>query len=197
MANQTRVPKAELTGISGAIVKRMCRRMIGHVPEAVGVLWNNRKVMNFSFGVGRKPKKWDACDQSLKSFAHMAVASLVGCSFCLDYGYFEANNAGLDMTKAREIPRWRISDVFSPLERDVLEYAEAMSQTPPTVTDEMSARLLEQLGGAALIELTAFIALANVYTRMNTALGIEAEGMAASCGLEPLAARPDVVASSA
>ena len=73
----------------------------------------------------------------------MAVASLVGCSFCLDLGYFQAHNEGLDVTKAREVPRWRESDVFTPLERDVLEYAEAMTQTPPTVTDELSARLLE------------------------------------------------------
>ncbi len=38
--------------------------------------------------VGRKAQKWDQCDESLKSFAHMAVASLTGCSFCLDLGYF-------------------------------------------------------------------------------------------------------------
>ncbi len=37
----------------------------------------------------------------------------------------------------------------------MLEYAEAMSQTPPAVTDELSARLLDALGPAALIELTA------------------------------------------
>ena len=50
-----------------------------------------------------------------------------------------AHNEGLDEAKAREVPRWRESDVFTPLERDVMEYAEAMSQTPPTVTDELSA----------------------------------------------------------
>ena len=49
----------------------------------------------------------------------MAVASLVGCSWCLDFNYFEAHNKDLDMDKAREIPRWRESDVFTPLERDV------------------------------------------------------------------------------
>ena len=72
----------------------------------------------------------------------MAVASLIGCSWCLDFNYFMANNQGLDVDRAREIPRWRESDVFTPLEREVLEYAEAMSQTPPTVTDEMVASLL-------------------------------------------------------
>jgi alkylhydroperoxidase family enzyme len=85
------------------------------------------------------------------------------------------------------VPRWRESDVFTPLERGVMEYAEAMSQTPPTVTDELSQRLLHQLGAPALVELTAFIALANLYTRTNTALGIESQGFSAACDLKPLA----------
>ena len=187
MAGTTRIPKAELTGIYGAMVKRMSRRMLGDVAEPVEVAWHNRKVVNFGFTLGRKSQKWDMCDEDLKSFAHMAVASLVGCSWCLDLGYFRAHNEGLDETKAREVPRWRESDVFTPLERDVLEYAEAMSQTPPTVTDEMSAGLLDQLGAAALVELTTFIALANLYTRSNVALGVASQGFAAACELQPLA----------
>jgi alkylhydroperoxidase family enzyme len=188
MAGNTRIPKAELTGIYGALVKRMSRKMLGDVAEPVEVTWHNRKVLNFSFLVGRKAQKWDQCDENLKSFAHMAVASLVGCSFCLDLGYFQAGNEGLDVAKAREVPRWRSSSVFTPLERDVMEYAEAMSQTPPTVTDEQSAALLGQLGPAALVELTAFIALANLYSRTNVALGVKSQGFSAACDLEPLAA---------
>ncbi|HVQ92079.1 MAG TPA: carboxymuconolactone decarboxylase family protein [Mycobacteriales bacterium] len=189
MASNTRIPKAELTGIYGALVKRMSRKMLGDVAEPVEVAWHNRKVLNFSFSIGRKAQKWDQCDASLKSFAHMAVASLVGCSFCLDLGYFQAHNEGLDLAKAREVPRWRESGVFTPLERDVMEYAEAMTHTPPTVTDELSARLLAVLGPAALVELTAVIALANLYTRSNTALGIESQEFSAACDLKPLAVR--------
>jgi len=195
MASNTRIPKAELTGIYGATIKRMSRKMFGGVPEPVEVAWHNRKVLNFSFGIGRKAQKWDQCDENLKSFAHMAVASLVGCSFCLDLGYFQAHNEGLDLTKAREVPRWRESDVFTPLERDVMEYAEAMSQTPPTVTDEMSALLLEALGAPALVELTAFIGLANLYTRTNTAFGIESQEFSVACDLKPLASPSSVVHS--
>ncbi|HMI88617.1 MAG TPA: carboxymuconolactone decarboxylase family protein [Polyangiaceae bacterium] len=176
-----------MTGVFGAIVKWMSRRMLGDVPEGLGVLWHNRKVRNFSLSLGRKIHQWDQCDENLKSFAHMAVASLVGCSFCLDFGYFLAHNRGLDVTKAREVPRWRESPVFTPLERDVLEYAEAMTQTPPTVTDALSARLLEALGPAALVELTTVIALANSMARSNTAFGIESQGFAATCDLKPLA----------
>src|SRR3954469_13847068 len=187
VGNHTRIPKAELTGIYGAVVKRMSRKLMGDVPEPVEVAWHNKKVLNFFFTLGRKSQKWDGCDENLKSFAHMAVASLVGCSFCLDLGYFTAHNEGLDEAKAREVPRWRESAVFAPLERDVMEYAEAMSQTPPTVTDELSATLLDTLGAGALVELTAYIPLANLYSRTNTALGIGAEGLSAVCDLKPLA----------
>ena len=187
MAGNTRIPKAELTGIYGAIVKRMSRRMFGEVPEPVGVVWHNRKVLDFSFSIGRKAGKWDECDESLKSFAHMAVSSMVGCGFCLDLGYFEANNRGLDLTKAREVPRWRESDVFTPLERDVMTYAEAMTVTPPAVTDDLSDRLLAALGPAAMVELATWVALVNFMTRSNVAMGIGSQGYSDACGLQPLA----------
>jgi alkylhydroperoxidase family enzyme len=185
--SRTRIPKAELTGVYGTIVKRMSIKMLGEVAEPVEVAWHNRKVLNFSFSVARQVKKWNKCDENLKTFAHMAVASMVGCGFCLDLGYFSAHNEGLDVTKAREVPRWRESDVFTPLERDVMEYAEAMTVTPPAVTDELPARLLAALGPAALVELTTYIALANFMTRGNVAMGIESQGFSAACALEPLA----------
>ncbi|MPZ71025.1 MAG: carboxymuconolactone decarboxylase family protein [Actinobacteria bacterium] len=192
----TRIPQAEITGAYGAVLKRMSKKMMGEVPDALGVLWHNRPVLKASMGLGHKASKWKECDKDLKSYAHMAVASLIGCSFCLDLGYFQAHNEGLDETKAREVPRWRESDAFTPLERDVFEYAEAMSQTPPTVTDELSARLLEQLGAPAMIELTAFVAMSNQMARTNVALGIKAQGFSASCGLAPLP-QPRGVASQA
>jgi len=191
----TRVPHAEVTGIYGALATRFSKKQFGVVPDPLGVMWHNRPVLKSYLGIGAKSAKWSACDPSLKSFAHMAVASLVGCTWCLDLGYFEAHNKKLDLDKAREVPRWRESDVFTPLERDVLEYAEAMTQTPPTVTDELSARLLKALGAPAMVELTAYIALANLWTRSNTAFGIESQGFAASCDLRPLA-QPSGAASS-
>lgn len=61
---------------------------------------------------------------------------------------------------------------------------------------ELSARLLEQLGAPAMVELTAWVALANQFARTNFALGIEAQGFSAACGLAPLA-QPSRVASQA
>jgi len=186
----TRIPKAEITGLYGALVKRFSKKLLGRVPEPLGVYWHNPAVLKATMGMGAKAQKWDACDLSLKSFAHMAVSAQIGCSWCLDFAYFQAFNEHLDIDKAREVPQWRDSAVFTPLERAVMGYAEAMTQTPPAVTDDMVAELLEQLGEAALVELTAFIALANMNSRGNVALGIESEGYAESCDLKPLAKRP-------
>jgi AhpD family alkylhydroperoxidase len=186
MSSTTRIPKAEITGLSGYLMKRFTRKLLGDVPEPAEVMWHNRPVLNSFTGLGRKAQRWDQLDPNLKSFAHMAVAALVGCSWCLDYGYFHAHNEGLDEAKASEVPRWRESAVFTSLERDVMEYAEAMSETPPQVTDELSARLLERLGAPAMVELTASIAFANMTTRANVALGIEAQGFSKACKV-PLA----------
>ena len=187
MTSSTRVPAAEISGIFGAIVKRQCIKQVGQMPDGLGVMWHNRRVLRAFFGFSAKSERWDACDRQLKSFAHMAAASTVGCSFCLDFGYFRARDEQLDMDKAREVPRWRESALFTPLERDVMEYAEAMSLTPPAVTDELSGRLLDRLGAPALVELTAFIAAANMAGRANVALGIASQGFSDACGLPPLA----------
>ena len=186
----TRIPAAPVTGAYGAIVKMAARKMIGRVPDSVGILWHHQAVMKDSMGIGRKMEKWHELDRHLASYATMATAATVGCSFCLDFNYYLAHNHGLDEAKVREVPRWRESSVFSPLERRVMEYAEAASQTPPAVTDELSDALLADLGPAALVELAARVAFMNMSARMNIALGIHSEGFADSCGLPSLAARP-------
>jgi alkylhydroperoxidase family enzyme len=189
MSGTTRIPAAEITGFKGWIVKRFAKKALGTVPTSIGVYWHHQQVLMDMAKIGGKVQKWDRCDEQLKSFAHMAVASRVGCSWCLDFNYFEAHNKNLDMDKAQEIPRWRESELFSSLERHVLEYAEAMTETEPAVTDELVASLRSQLGDAAVLELTAVISFANFTTRANVALGIESDGFAAACGLKPLASR--------
>ena len=181
-----RIPKAELS----TEVREGMIRQFGAVPEPAEATWHNPKIAEASREFGGKLGEADAADEALKTFAHMAVSAQVGCSWCLDINYFQAQNKNLDLAKASQVPRWRESDVFTPLERDVLEYAEAMTNTPPTVTDELYAGLLGQLGPAAMVELTVAIAFANFSTRHNTAHGITSQGYSAGCEI-PLARRPE------
>jgi alkylhydroperoxidase family enzyme len=195
MTSNTRIPRTEINGIYGGMLKMAMRKMLGGVPEGAEVLWHHPAVFKDMMRFGGKTEKWDQLDRNLASFATMAAAAEIGCSFCLDFGYFMTHNKGLDEAKAREVPRWRESDVFTPLERRVMEYAEAMCQTSPTVTDEMSAALLEDLGAPGLVELTARVAGMNLSARTNVALGIRSQEYAAACGLLPLATRTAPVVS--
>ncbi|MEV0441281.1 carboxymuconolactone decarboxylase family protein [Streptomyces spectabilis] len=181
-----RIHKAELP----ARLKEDMIKQLGAVPENVEVTWHSPQVARDNLEFGARVGAWDAADESLKSFAHMAVAAQVGCGWCLDVGYFQARNAELDLTKASQVPRWRESEVFTPLERDVMEYAEAMTATPPTVTDALHASLLERLGPAAMVELTAFVAFINLATRTNVASGVSSQGFSSACEI-PLATRPE------
>jgi hypothetical protein len=60
-------------------------------------------------------------------------------------------------------------------------YAEAMTMTPPLVTDDLVARLRQHLDEAQLVELTAIIAVENMRSRMNSALGLTAQGFTDRC----------------
>ncbi|MFC8680564.1 carboxymuconolactone decarboxylase family protein [Microbacterium ureisolvens] len=197
MSTDTRIPAAEVTGVYGALIKAAAKKMIGRVPASIGVLWHHPGVMKDSMGIGRKVEGWHELDPNLSTFAAMASAATIGCSFCLDFNYFMSRNRDVDAAKVREVPRWRDSDVFTPLERRVMEYAEAASQTPPAVTDELSDALLAELGPAGLVELAARVAFMNMSARMNIALGIRSEHFADSCGLPPLATRPAAAPAAA
>jgi alkylhydroperoxidase family enzyme len=84
--------------------------------------------------------------------------------------------AGADEEKVWEVPTWRESARFSPMERAALEYAEAMTITGQRVSDELFARARSFFDEAQIVELTAAVALENFRSKLNVPLGIEAQG---------------------
>jgi AhpD family alkylhydroperoxidase len=111
-------------------------------------------------------------DWRLKDLAATRAASMVGCEFCIDFGAALLEHEGAPQEQIAELARWRDSDAFSPLDRLVLEYAEALTRTPVEVSDELFARLQEHLSEPQLVELTAAITFENHRARMNHAFGI-------------------------
>jgi hypothetical protein len=59
------------------------------------------------------------------------------------------------------------SDAFSPDEKLVLEFAEAMSRTPAVIADELRRRLLNRFSPAQVTELAAAVAWENNRGRPN------------------------------
>jgi alkylhydroperoxidase family enzyme len=84
--------------------------------------------------------------------------------------------AGASEEKIREVERWRESALFSPMERDALEYAERMTITGERVSDELFGRLRTHFSEAEIVELTAAVALENFRSKFNVPLQIEAQG---------------------
>ena len=159
------------------------RRRYGKAMEPARAMLHNRKVLTtvarFELGV----EKWHALDSQLKHLAELRVAGQIGCSWCMDFGWFLSHDAGVDVAKLEHLADWRSADVYSPLERRALEYAEAMTATPPEVTDEMVAALREDLGDAALVELTEVVSVENLRSRTNAALGLTSQGFKELCEL--------------
>ena len=70
-----------------------------------------------------------------------------------------------------------------------------MTATPPTVTDWMVEKLLDQLGSAAVVELTQIIAVENMRSRFNSAAGLQSQGYSDVCEI-PLATAPRPTATT-
>ncbi|MEU5421738.1 carboxymuconolactone decarboxylase family protein [Streptomyces sp. NPDC001407] len=163
------------------LIRWYCRRSYGKALDPVMATAHNARVVLATSGFELAVGRWKRLDPQLKALAVMAAAAAVECSWCMDFGFWENHRHGLSPEKLRDVPRWRESEVYTPLERDVMEYAEAMSATPPTVTDELVERLRKHLDDAALVELTAMVAVENLRSRTNTALGLTSQGFKDTC----------------
>jgi AhpD family alkylhydroperoxidase len=160
------------------------RRTYGDVLDNGLALLHNKPVLKGVIGFEKKVAKWDELDQDLKNLAQLASASVIGCSWCVDFGYYVAHSQGYDVSKLEKVQVWRdYPDLFTPVEQRVLEFSEAMTATPPEVTDELAAALRADLGDAAFVELTMMVAVENERSRFNSALGLKSQGFKDTCSL--------------
>jgi AhpD family alkylhydroperoxidase len=160
-----------------------CRRRFGAVLDPGAAIAHNGRVLRTYVRHETSLARWNRLDPTLKSLAVMAAATTIGCSWCLDFGYWESKERGVDPRKLRELPRWRDSGVYSDVERQVMAFAEAMTATPLQVTDEMVARLRRHLNDAQFVELTMMVAVENSRSRFNSALGLTSQGFAERCAV--------------
>ncbi|WP_267241998.1 carboxymuconolactone decarboxylase family protein [Streptomyces sp. PR69] len=163
------------------LVEKYSRRVYGRVLDPVRALAHNPRVLWADVRFEQSVAKWKQLDPGLKELAEMTSAAAIGCSWCMDFGYWVSRTRGMDARKLQDVPAWRDSDVYTPLERDVMEYAEAMTATPPEVDDELARRLCLALGEPAFVELTAMVAVENLRSRMNSALGLTSQGFKDRC----------------
>ncbi|SHK06205.1 alkylhydroperoxidase AhpD family core domain-containing protein [Pseudonocardia thermophila] len=175
------VPDAE-AGVFGRLVYRFARRRFGAVPEPFAVARHHRKVFWASAVAELAYER--ACTALPKRVRELAVyrtATVVGCSWCVDFGTMLQRLDGLDVERLQHIDEYATHPLFDAQERLAIAYADAMTAQPMTVTDEQVAELEAAFGRAGLVELTTQIALENMRARSNHALGITDQGFDAAC----------------
>lgn len=162
------------------------RRAYGEVLQPALAMGHHPKVLRSYFSFESKVARWKALDPALKLLAVMASAVTIGCSWCVDFGHWHADRLGLPLEKVSKVPDWRAyEESFTELERLVMEYAEAMTATPPAVTDELAESLRRRLGDPAFVELTTMVAVENLRSRTNSALGLHSQGFSDACAIPP------------
>ena len=161
---------------------RYSRKTFGRVADPVRAysLHNGLLMSTGALELG-VAKTWKTLDPHLRWLALQATSMAIGCSWCIDYGYYEGVQSGVPVEKVREVARWRDSDCYDERERLVLEYAEAVNHTPSEVTDDLAARLRRVFTDKERVELAGWVALENMRSRFNAGLGLRSEGFAESC----------------
>jgi alkylhydroperoxidase family enzyme len=83
---------------------------------------------------------------------------------------------GISEQQLLDLGHFETSPAFSELEKLVLRYADAMTETPVEVPDELFAELRKHFSPQQMVELTSAIAWENYRARFDHAFGIESEG---------------------
>lgn len=182
MARIPAVPATE-AGVLGRLVYRYAQRRFGAVPEPFAVARHHPRL--FWAGLvaeGAYGRAARVLPAALRDLVVYRVATVVGCSWCVDFGTMLQRLEGLDVDRLAHVDEYATGP-FTPVERRALAYADAMTALPTTVTDRHVAELETDLGRAGLVELTHAVALENMRARANHALGITEQGFDAACRL--------------
>lgn len=155
----------------------IAKRRLKVVPEPFSVLARHRKL--FMATARHEMAVEKACKALPKNVLELAVyrvAQQLGCSWCVDFGAMLMKHSGLDIERLEDIDDYRTSPTYTRQERLAIAYADAMTATPVSVTDEQVAELRREFGDEGVLELTYQIGLENSRARMFSSLDIRDQG---------------------
>ncbi len=110
---------------------------------------------------------------ALRELGLVRTGFAAGSQFVFSQHCKAARSAGLSEEKVAAIPSWATADVYSPAERAVLAYTDAVVLQDGRVTDETFAALKQHLDDEAILELTYAVATYRLHATMCRALRLE------------------------
>lgn len=115
-------------------------------------------------------------DPGLQLLLQSHVATMNGCSFCVDIGRAVATYQGLTFEKLDAVSSYRTSPLFTPAERAALAYVEEAT-AQKRVSDETFATLRTHFDDEQIVAITWLNAVENYFNLINGPLGIESDGL--------------------
>jgi len=113
-----RIPLTPPSTLLNRIGAWYSRRTYGKVLDPGLAVGHHPRVLLTYVRQERGAAKWNRLDPGLKHLAVMAAAATINCSWCMDFGHWEADNLGLPMDKISKVPRWRDhEDTFTELDQ--------------------------------------------------------------------------------
>lgn len=123
------------------------------------------------FGLYRSPKR--LLDPELRELGQTRAGWARGSQFVFSQHCKSCRAIGMSEEKIAAIPAWQVADCFSPVERAVLAYTDALAFDGGRVADDVFAALQEHLSDEEILELTYITALYEMHATMSRALRTE------------------------
>ena len=112
-------------------------------------------------------------DPALRELAQTRAGFARGSQFVFSQHCKAARSVGLAEDKIAALPNWQLSDAYSPLERAVLAYTDALVLEGGRVQDAVFEALQRSLSDEEILELTYITALYDMHAVMSRALRLE------------------------
>jgi alkylhydroperoxidase family enzyme len=112
-------------------------------------------------------------DPLLRELGQMRAGWARGSQFVFSQHCKQARQLGMDEAKIAAVPAWSVADVYSPVERAVLAYADGLVLGGGRVPDDVFAALRSHLSDEQVLELTYTTCLYDMHAVMARALRLE------------------------
>jgi AhpD family alkylhydroperoxidase len=105
-------------------------------------------------------------DGTVRSLVKIRASQLNRCLYCIDMHIHEALEAGESNDRIYQVSAWRDSELFTAAERAALAYAEAATEQPSDVSDEVWDDVTAAFKPDEAANLVGQVAMINAWNRI-------------------------------
>ena len=123
------------------------------------------------FALYQSPKR--LLDPQLRELGQTRAGWARSSQFVFSQHCKASRSVGLSEEQIASVPHWQVAECYSPVERAVLAYTDAMVLQGGRVANGIFAALKKHLGDEEILELTYIVGMYDMHAMMTKALRLE------------------------